>query len=75
MSQENVEIVRAVFRGWDEAGVEGMLPLFHEDVEYLPYEEAKMESWQVWLVREGKVVRWEEYLDRAEALEAVGLAE
>ena len=129
MSQENVKLVKAVFRGWDEAGVEGMLPLFHEDIEYLPYEEGravhghealrryferwmepweefrvgpteflekgeyvlngvtmtargrgsgvetKMESWQVWLVREGKAARWEEYLDRSDALAAAGLSE
>ena len=41
MSQENVEIVRSIFRGWDEAGVEGMLPFFHEDIEYLPTEEGE----------------------------------
>jgi len=35
----------------------------------------KMEYWQVWLLRDGKALRWEEYLDRAEALEAVGLPE
>ncbi len=129
MSQENVEIVKATFRGWEDAGVEGMLPLFHEDIEYLPMEErgainghdpmreyferwmepwdefqieptefrerddyvfngvamkargrgsgveTKMEYWQVWLFRDGKVLRWEEYLDRDEALEAVGLSE
>jgi ketosteroid isomerase-like protein len=34
-----------------------------------------MESWQVWRFDTGKVTRWEEYLDRAEALEAVGLSE
>jgi ketosteroid isomerase-like protein len=39
MSQENVEIVRAIFRGWSDAGVEGMLPFCHEEFEYLPNEE------------------------------------
>ena len=39
MSQENVELVKAIFRGWDEAGVDGMLPFLHEDIEYLPIEE------------------------------------
>ena len=129
MSQENIELVRSVFRGWHEAGgVEGMLPWFHEDIEYLPMEEddricghdamrtyftrwmepwdefhvgptefldrgdyvfngvdvegrgrgsgvpVTMHYWQVWLIRDGKAARWEEYLDRAEALEAAGLA-
>jgi len=127
MSQENVELVKAVFQGWDEAGVEGMLPFFREDMEYHPMEEGavihghdalrryferwmepwdefrvgptefledgdyvfngvamtargrgsgvetKMEYWQVWLCREGKAARWEEYLDRGEAIEAAGL--
>jgi ketosteroid isomerase-like protein len=129
MSEENVEIVKSIFRGWDEAGVDGMLPFFHEDIEYLPFEEGgaihghdalrryferwmepweefhvgatefrhsgdsvfngvdmkgrgrgsgvetTMESWQVWRFREGRATRWEEYLNRAEALEAVGLRE
>jgi ketosteroid isomerase-like protein len=39
MSQENVEVVRAVFRGLDEAGVDGMLPFLHEEFEYFPAEE------------------------------------
>jgi hypothetical protein len=39
MSQENVEVVKRIFRGWDEEGVEGMLPFFHEDIEYRPVEE------------------------------------
>ena len=129
MSQENIEIVKAIFRGWDDAGVEGMLPFFHEEIEYLPMEEGatvhgldgllryferwmetwetfrsgptefladgdyvvngaamrargrgsggevEMEYWQVWLVRDGKVARWEEYLDRQEALQAAGVSE
>ncbi|MDX6233667.1 MAG: hypothetical protein QOH68_2727, partial [Nocardioidaceae bacterium] len=39
MSQENVEVVRAIFRGWNERGVEGMLPFFQQDIEYSPMEE------------------------------------
>jgi hypothetical protein len=34
-----------------------------------------MESWQVWRFDTGKATHWEEYLDRAEALEAAGLSE
>lgn len=127
MSRENVELVKAVFRGWNEAGVDGILKFFHDDIEYLPREEGgvihghdgmrryferwmeawdefqvgpteflevgdyvlngatlkargrgsgvavAMEYWQVWLIRAGKAARWEEYLDRTEALEAVRL--
>ncbi len=129
MSQENVEIVRSIFRGWAEGEVDGMLPFFREDIEYRPMEErgavhghdalrryfnrwmepwdefqvgptefeqsgdsvfngvemkargrrsgveTRMEYWQVWRFRDGKVTRWEEYQDRAEAREAVGLTE
>src|SRR3954447_6026031 len=39
MSQENVEIVRAIFRGWNDAGGKGMLPCCDEEVEYMPAEE------------------------------------
>jgi ketosteroid isomerase-like protein len=35
----------------------------------------EMEQAQVWTFRDGKVVRVEEYFDRAEALEAAGLRE
>jgi len=129
MSQENVEIVKAVFRGLDDAGVDGMLPFLHEEFEYFPAEErgsvhghdglrryfrrwmeawdefhlrptefldagdhvfvgaalngrgrgsgveVRMEGWQVWLIRGERAARCEEYSDRAEALEAVGLPE
>ncbi len=34
-----------------------------------------MEQAQVWTFREGKVIRIEEYFDRAEGLEAAGLSE
>ena len=129
MSQQNVEIVRAIFRGLENAGVEGMLPFCHEEFEYLPNEEGgsvhghdalrryferwseawdnfdvvptefldagdyvfvgavlngrgrgsgvevTKEGWQVWLIRGERAARCEEYSDRAEALEAVGLSE
>jgi ketosteroid isomerase-like protein len=129
MSQENVEIVKALFRGWTERGVDGMLTFFHEDIEYFPAEEdgiihghdalrrywegfmeawdafhmgptefldagdhvfnrvaingrgrgsgveVAMEFWQVWLIRGDRAARCEEYLNREEALEAVGLSE
>lgn len=122
-----MEIVRAIFRGWNDRGVEGMLPFFQPDIEYSPMEEGgsiyghdglrryferwmepweefevgpteflhagdrvlngtavkgrgrgsgvpvTMEYWQVWRFRDGRAARWEEYLDRAEALEAADL--
>ena len=36
--------------------------------------EVTREGWQVWHFRDGKGARIEEYVDRAEALEAVGLS-
>ncbi|HEX2126391.1 MAG TPA: nuclear transport factor 2 family protein [Thermoleophilaceae bacterium] len=124
MSEGNIELVRAIFRGWNEDGVDGMLPLFHADIEYRPMEERgavhghdamrryferwmepwdelqveptemrsegdrvlngcevrgtgsgsgveiTMHYWQVWLIHAGRAVRWEEYLDRDEAVAA-----
>ncbi len=32
-----------------------------------------MTYWQVWTIRDGTALRWEEYTDRAEALAAAGL--
>ena len=129
MSQENVEIVRQSFRGWDEQGPKGFLLAFHEDVEYFPMEdrglvrghdgflryfeawldtwedyrhrlievldsgervvvgismearggssgvEVAMEFWQVWLFRGNRASRIDEFVDRAEALEAAGVPE
>ena len=39
MSEENVETVKAIFRGWDEDGTEGMLRFFHEGIIYRPIDE------------------------------------
>jgi ketosteroid isomerase-like protein len=129
MSQENVEIVRAIVRAWNDVGVEGMLPFCHVGFEYLPAEEGesvhghdalrryfkrwseawddfdlgptefldagdhvfvgavlsgrgrgsevevRMEAWAVWVIRGGRAVRCEEYLNRSEALEAAGVTE
>jgi ketosteroid isomerase-like protein len=124
MPRTNVE---ALVAGWNETGLDGMLPYFREDIEYLPMEErgaihghdglrryferwmeswdelklalteieeagdrvfngivvdgrgsmsgieVTMTYWQVWLFRDGRAARWEEYLDRDEALAAAGL--
>src|SRR3712207_6896500 len=44
VSQENADTVRSIFRGWAEAEVEGMLPYFHQDIEYRPMEEQASRS-------------------------------
>jgi uncharacterized protein len=36
--------------------------------------EVEMSHWQVWTVRDGKIVRWRTFATRQEALEAAGLA-
>jgi len=128
MTQDNIDLIKAVFRAWDESGVEGIVEFFHDDIEYFPMEEGDvirghdamrryyerwleaweefeigpteflatgdrvfngielegrgrgsgvevaMEYWQVWLIRDGKAARWEEFLDRGEALKAAGLS-
>jgi hypothetical protein len=67
MSQGNVEIVRAAFRGWNERGADGMLAFFHDDI--------AGDFWQVSLVRGDRAAHCEEYLNRDQALEAAGLSE
>ena len=37
--------------------------------------EVAMNYWQVWRIRDGRAARWEEYVDRFEALKAAGLSE
>ena len=83
MPQENVEIVRAAFRGWNERGIDGMLTSGDHVFNGVAINgrgrgsgvEVAMEFWQVWLVRGDRAARCEEYLTRSEALEAVGLSE
>ena len=82
MSQENVEIVKNAYRGLDERGVDGLLEFIHEDVEFAMNSrgrgsgvEVANEGFQVWHFRDGRGARIEEYVDRAEALEAAGLSE
>jgi ketosteroid isomerase-like protein len=130
MSQENVEIVKSVYDGYRERGIDGLLEPFDDSLEYFPIEEAEavrgrdgfrryfdrwldawegrvvrvdateyldggdyvvarevhegrgihsemdisMVIWSVSCVRDGKIVHREEFLSRAEALEAVGLS-
>jgi len=37
--------------------------------------DVEMRQWQVWTLRDGKVVRWRYFADRQDALEAAGLQE
>jgi ketosteroid isomerase-like protein len=130
MSDENIEVVKAVYDGWRERGIDGLVEPFDDTLEYLPIEESEtvhgkdglrryfegwLEAWEggvrvegtdyiaagdyvvareehrgrgkhseleiamvIWsvsLVREGRIVHRDEFFDRAEALEAVGLSE
>jgi ketosteroid isomerase-like protein len=38
-------------------------------------QEVALKSSEVWTVRDGRLVRWEAYLDRTEALRAIGRQE
>ncbi len=129
MSQAIPESWRLWFAAVNNGDLDGIMELFHDNVEYSPVEEAgtihglnavrryfegwldswegfqmapkefldtgdcvvtgealkgrgkgsgidiTMDLWSVSLLRDDKVVRRDEYLDRAEALEAAGLSE
>ncbi len=59
MSKENVEVVQSLYEGW----LRGEIGLDKLDPEIS------------WTLRERKILRMVGYADRAQALEAVGLAE
>jgi ketosteroid isomerase-like protein len=128
MSEEKmIARLRQVYEAVNSGDLDGIMEFFHDDVEYLPFEESQtlhgldavrryfegwldtwdlfqaepteflargdhvvvgeaykgqgkgsgvevaMQSWSVSLLRDDQVVRRDEFLDRAEALEAAGL--
>ena len=129
MSEEIPERWRSLYSAVSSGDLDGIMEFFHDDVEYLPREEAEtlhgrdavrryfegwldtwdrfqaepteflargdrvvvgeayegqgkgsgvevaMQSWSVFLLRDDLIVRRDEFLDRAEALEAAGLSE
>ena len=129
MSQEIPERWRLLYSAVTSGDLDGMMEFFHDDVEYLPFEESEaihgldavrryfegwldtwdsfqaepteflargdhvvvgeaykgrgkdsgvevaMQSWSVSLLRDDRIVRRDEFLNRAEALEAAGLSE
>jgi ketosteroid isomerase-like protein len=129
MSQKIPERWRLLYSTVTSGDLDGLMEFFHDDVEYLPFEESEaiqgldavrryfeawldtwdsfqaepteflargdhvvvgeaykgrgkdsgvevaMQSWSVSLLRDDKIVRRDEFLDRAEALEAAGLSE
>jgi ketosteroid isomerase-like protein len=128
MSEEIPERWRLLYSAVTSGDLDGIMEFFHDDVEYLPFEESEtlhgldavrryfegwldtwdlfqaepteflargdhvvvgeaykgqgkgsgvevaMQSWSVFLLRDGLIVRRDEFLDRAEALEAAGLS-
>ena len=65
MPEENVETVRRIYRTWDEDPAEVLEFLGAVDLDkYEPH---------VWSFREGKVIRFEWFNDRDEAMTAAGL--
>jgi ketosteroid isomerase-like protein len=82
MSQENVEVVRALFDAAARRDSATVLALYDPEVEWdntrgrgsgvaVDLEH----SGTVWTLRQGKIVRVRLFTTRAEALEAVGLRE
>jgi ketosteroid isomerase-like protein len=128
MSQEILERWRLLYSAVSRGDLDGIMEFFHEDVEYLPFEESEaihgldavrlyfegwldtwdsfqaepteflarddhvvvgeafrgrgkdsgvevtMQSWSASLLRDDRIVRRDEFLNRAEALEAAGLS-
>ncbi|MEA2347325.1 MAG: hypothetical protein QOG62_1112 [Thermoleophilaceae bacterium] len=74
MSQENVEVVRALFQGFDRTGVEGMIPFVREDVDYVPIEEGGRvhghEEFRQYFAR--WLETWDEYAMRPTEVRASG---
>ena len=81
MSQENVEIVRRVIDVMDAEGFEASLPVFKVVALVRWIGRGKTSGAQgeislamVWTVRDQAITRLEFFLDRAQALQAVGLS-
>ena len=82
MSQENVEIVRSIYAAWERSDFTSA-EWAHPEIEYVAADgpapggstglAGMAEAFRDW--RGGQVTRLVQYLDRAKALETVGLAE
>ena len=66
MSQENVEVVRAIYRAYELGDDRAVFERMHADIEWFG---------RVWTLRAGTAVRQRMFRDRLQALEAAGLAE
>jgi hypothetical protein len=76
MSQENAEVVRQAFEGWNRGEFDAIVRRFaHENVELHIVAPGALKFGQVWTFWEGKVIRVDSYYTPGEALEAVGLRE
>ena len=79
MSQENVEIVRESLAAYTDGGIDAAAEFWDADydVTNVPEEVLDLDiSYAVaYTLRDGKIVCGREYIDRNEALEAVGLRE
>jgi ketosteroid isomerase-like protein len=69
MSQENLYAVRAVYEEWAKDHLRAGVDLFDPDVLLIPLPEMP------WTFRGRAVIRMEDFSDRAQTLEAVGLSE
>jgi ketosteroid isomerase-like protein len=78
MSEENVEVVRRTFEAIRRRDVDGLLALYHDDVEYLPLTGTRVESGGyrghagVRQYFEEITEVWDEMLPHAEDIRSVG---
>ena len=74
MSQENVEIVRAMFEAYraGDMTVAAMRAMGHGAGSSVPFEDT---IWQLARWRATKCIAWRIFTNRSEALEAAGLSE
>jgi len=91
MSEENVEIVRGAFQAFAQQGPDALIDSWDSEIELWMHSGliqaggtyrgkasgVRIEGrfWYLFTLRKGKVVRWELYPEKVQALEAAGLEE
>ena len=73
MSQENVEVLRRAYEAFNRGDREGASLKLRGRGKQSGVE-TSWDIWQIWTVRDGKVVRGQGFTSREEALAAAGLS-
>jgi len=68
MAERDYEVIRQAWAAASRGDISAQLPYLDPDVEIIPFGPSMEGN-----VRDGKIVRWQTYTDRAEALGALGL--